>query len=907
MMPFNSSFWDTLATRGRQADVGHDTREERIAAFNREVDEMEQEPQRRARMISTTFNFQGKAISRALAGTVQHTQLTPIAIAQLETGVTHRKRVLYARIVTKAMRMNSVMVLVEDQAKPGSELAALAVYGLSDPAVMEENRCLAIMEPHYKIRQDGSPGIRVDNSEELVWDAVYGPEETRGTDGVKKSDSEGEGGNEIVNLVDRLQELFTDDPELGVAKAFQKVTSEGHNATKKQIRALKKTILENLTRGGTDQDDDHNNPEPLPPVLSERRPETHRVFTSARVLHLRAAGKKAFEKNDYEAAVQHFSDAVNQAKNEEPTRQDDCPTENSDSVSLWQLIGNRSSAYFKLGMLDEALKDALVSHRCAPREAVKPIMRCAETMVALGMDEDAKLLLSDSRAVFPDHQREFDIKMSQLEPKQVLEVGSNKPYQTIFDALRDAKENAVVVMDPGVYKERPLVIDKPITLRSSKSVSVADTLSEESSSDSSVRPEIRVEGDFSSIICNAKSSNVPIRLVGLKIVCQDVPRNSYHALDVRTGLVVVRNTILTSSSGPVVVVQDNPLQPMSMFVLPTTSPKPSRLIMHSCKVADGAQGGILVCGKTNLTLRHVHVVGNAACGLELREGASAQVENCNFYSNGRQGIMVWMSAGSLNAKHCWIHSNTQESGALVSQGEACFESCEFYGNGAAGVVAQKAGALYLSKCAVHDNCEGVLIQDTGTASVRQCEVYQNRANGIFVGYDHLGFASIVENNVYGNVSMGILIGNKGKNVHTSNNTERDNKGHLPQTPDFMRQRFNPSKRHQKRVQKNRSTIERAMKERKPTGGIMDVLLHDKVREASVLKITDSMTNNCQYCGKKPPEGVEKSRFPRCARCKDATYCSAQCQRNDWPRHKVGCRNKDVKYPMFIDGDRSVND
>jgi hypothetical protein len=64
------------------------------------------------------------------------------------------------------------------------------------------------------------------------------------------------------------------------------------------------------------------------------------------------------------------------------------------------------------------------------------------------------------------------------------------------------------------------------------------------------------------------------------------------------------------------------------------------------------------------------------------------------------------------------------------------------------VVSQQKGSVKLVRCEVHDSCEGVLSQDTGSASVEQCDVYSNRANGIFVGFDHLGTAAIVDNKVH---------------------------------------------------------------------------------------------------------------------------------------------------------------
>jgi hypothetical protein len=196
-------------------------------------------------------------------------------------------------------------------------------------------------------------------------------------------------------------------------------------------------------------------------------------------------------------------------------------------------------------------------------------------MAALGMKEESRLLLDDANAAFPGNEAQIQKRRRQLEPNQALTVGPDKQYRCIFQALGIAWDGAEILVDPGVYSEPPLILSKPVTLRSSKPVSVAETLSEESSASTHIRPEIRVVDNYSAVTCNAECSVTPVRTVGFKIVCQDRPENSYHALDVGSGLVVIHNTILTSSSGPVMTLQDSPLQQMSLFVLPVKSDKPS--------------------------------------------------------------------------------------------------------------------------------------------------------------------------------------------------------------------------------------------------------------------------------------------------------------------------------------------
>lgn len=46
------------------------------------------------------------------------------------------------------------------------------------------------------------------------------------------------------------------------------------------------------------------------------------------------------------------------------------------------------------------------------------------------------------------------------------------------------------------------------------------------------------------------------------------------------------------------------------------------------------------------------------------------------------------------------------------------------------------------------------------------------------------------------------------------------------------------------------------------------------------------TGGCGVCGE--AEKVSGGELLRCSRCKKVRYCSPECQKRDWKRHKVGC-------------------
>ncbi len=46
---------------------------------------------------------------------------------------------------------------------------------------------------------------------------------------------------------------------------------------------------------------------------------------------------------------------------------------------------------------------------------------------------------------------------------------------------------------------------------------------------------------------------------------------------------------------------------------------------------------------------------------------------------------------------------------------------------------------------------------------------------------------------------------------------------------------------------------------------------------------------CQVCDKDVVECKWQEKFHKCSRCKSVHYCSKECQKGDWPKHKADCK------------------
>ena len=486
---------------------------------------------------------------------------------------------------------------------------------------------------------------------------------------------------------------------------------------------------------------------------------------------------------------------------------------------------------------------------------------------------------TDKKEVF-ERKREKSVT-----PSKVLRVGKHCEITSISTALFVAPYGAEIIVEPGVYREK-LYINKPITIRCGD-IRKCSAFASLDKCDTKIQ-WVEIQGiDGNSVFVN-NSDVSPVHLIGLKISCESPIQSSFHSINAVCGTLVLQKCICVSSSGPVLVAQG----------------RGSRVIVQSCVFHKGKQGGVLAVDFARLTMHQTHCCHNAATGLELRDGASAKLKHCHLYKNGRQGLMVWKRAGQLDAYECEIHSHPSESGVLVSEAKAILKRCKIYGNLLAGIVSQQKGNLKAIQCEVHENCEGILIQDTGRAKIEKCKSYSNLANGIFVGMDHVASAAIIECEAYDNMTKGIFIGNK-KNVVTRDNLERNNLGRPPSFRPNTKKKmsFHPSKKHINTLKKNEKDIKATMKSIESTSFLDDYLKSDyeHVHHAVVDTLIEAR-DRCSYCKTKPSRG---ETFNRCSRCKNVSYCSKKCQKNDWEEHKGSCIDKSIKYPAFIDNNSSV--
>lgn len=855
--------------RENQNSVGL-PRAQRIALHNADAEkQMSATKLSHTEMKAASYSYE----SKQTLSTQSLADLVSMPIKSLKRGLVHQGKVVYCTVVAKPTLMKSVQTLVEDA---DGNMTALAVYNV--PRVrdifqaqryLHEGRKIAVKEPFYKVRADGTEGIRVDDPKDIVLDAEA----------------------PAKSLEERLREMLQEDSTTGQQSLREALRAEGFSVSAQRLRKLLTATRADCSATSAAQPRD----EDVAPEhaegrgddfdLPDRRPEQHRNLCGAAVLKHREQGNIAVKSGDFAVAEVEYSKALACAEQEAEASIPDL----SSSIALWTLYSNRSAARVRLHRPDEALVDALQAHVCSPLDAAKPYLRLAEAFYAMHRHTAACRCMALASKALPSACSEFERKIKSLQPTAILHVGVGQEFQSLCRAVLAAPADAEILVHPGVYRES-LVLLKPVTIRGVGAV--VPNKNWVHGAEDGAWVEIWVK-DSHAIV--AAVSGGTACLEGLRIICEGAFGNSFHALLVQECSAILRNCSLSGLSGPIVAADQN-----------------ARLIMDDCAVHDGKQGGILACHQSALVLSNLRCC-RAHHSVEIRQGSTARISSCEFFSNTSQGLFIWCGAGHAHVVNTDIHSNSFESGTMVEEnpGGAYFEACRFFGNGCAGIVAQRGGQLHMKACEVFGNFGGILIQDRCSAVVENCQVHDN-SDGIFVGYDHLGEVTLSHNRVFDNCTKGIILGTGRKKVKLDGNEEIRNglaPGLRGMMPNFRQDKASLESRCQqsamdmrrwaKNVQKSGGSVKKAAAaSSEPTFFDFAASMSDD----STQKIAQQRFA-CGFC-KILPDG---RKFKVCDVCRAVSYCSRDCQTAHWKAgHKKSCKAP-VLHPSLVDHSKSVAD
>jgi len=205
-------------------------RDARIASFKQRVEGIE-EDQREVQRGDVISLAQTHCRARKQHTAKGLSQLIAISLNDLEQNKTHKGQVLFCRSAVRCMYLNSLATLIED-------VVNLQVYSI--PAVrtiweaqawLPEGSAIAIVEPFYKIRADGTLGIRVDNPEDVIFNAIGPASPTNACPASSRVPAAVR-----VSVEERLIELAGEG--LGQKRIHKQLRQEGYEISENVVRRM---------------------------------------------------------------------------------------------------------------------------------------------------------------------------------------------------------------------------------------------------------------------------------------------------------------------------------------------------------------------------------------------------------------------------------------------------------------------------------------------------------------------------------------------------------------------------------------------------------------------------------------------------------------------------------------------
>jgi hypothetical protein len=301
-----------------------------------------------------------------------------------------------------------------------------------------------------------------------------------------------------------------------------------------------------------------------------------------------------------------------------------------------------------------------------------------------------------------------------LRPAETIEVYPDGSSQGpgLRDAVRDAAENACLVLKPGLYRES-LVIKKNLQIRAE-------------SEDAAVT----IESLTASVVVLEGACLLLSRLVLKGIGGKD--KKPHAAVEIRSGQLVMEDCNVTSDAATVIEVRG----------------AQSEAILRRCHLHDGKAGGILFAEEGAGYLEECHLYQNklsqvvigkgcapvlSGCkishalmaGIYISEGGEGLIENCDIWGNAVGGVQC-RRGGNPRVRYCRISANERYGVMVGEQGQGLFEHCLIFENARIGVTISQQGKPRFSSCRIFDNHgDGVEFSEQAEGELLDCEIFAN--------------------------------------------------------------------------------------------------------------------------------------------------------------------------------------
>ena len=270
-------------------------------------------------------------------------------------------------------------------------------------------------------------------------------------------------------------------------------------------------------------------------------------------------------------------------------------------------------------------------------------------------------------------------------------------------------------------------------------------------------------------------------------------------------------------------------------------------------------------------------------GNALTVTGNSLVEDTVFSGSNSVGLKVLL--GNCVLKNSKLHGNTW--GLDVRNGKCDVTGCQIYDNKKIGVGVGANGNIKLTCNEIfHNDRHGIYLDERSSAVIMKNEIFENGWWGIVTMTD--AHCCVSHNKIYQNKYGGITLVPISKATGQERNTVRSNKIFSNQGPGI---REDHSFNDQIGTARPSVNVLFATKDNFLKAKLAGNELRDNIEDGCDPP-SQEVHNICFFCRK-------RGNIRKCTKCFTAGYCSPECQKRHWKKHKKICSQLFVKYSCLV--------
>ena len=323
---------------------------------------------------------------------------------------------------------------------------------------------------------------------------------------------------------------------------------------------------------------------------------------------------------------------------------------------------------------------------------------------------------------------------------KIVKIPGETSYQTISEAIADAKSGDRVLIQPGIYAEE-ITLSSSITL-----VGLG-------------QPEdVIIQSRLGTVIQCIGGEPVIENITVEKILAE--PGNG---ISITSGNPTIKDCIVRGATLPGIFVGES-----------------SFATINACTIQDCITAGVLITGKA--IIQNCSIFSNQYAGIEVKDGADPTIQDNQIYNGQEAGILVWRQAkGTITGNDIYQNrlsgieirehgnpivrnnkiSEGRQAGILIHQNASgLIENNDLTGNYSSGIAIQnKANPIIISNTITQGKEAGIVIFDNALGRIEGNNISNNQFSGIEIKTG--GSPELISNKIFGN-GGGIMVHNGGQ-------------------------------------------------------------------------------------------------------------------------------------------------